>query len=625
MSATHKIKGFTASNDIIRHFIFSQAGTIDKAIAELVMNEVDAKATRIDISVVNENKLIVSGNGVGFQSEEEIDELFSVFGFDHTTEKELSRDRDFGKFGLGRAQIFAFGRSEWLSNRCEMIVDFKDQNISQDLPYLFKMHDQNQHAGCKISIDLYKPLCGYEYVSLERTLRHMLKFVKTEIYFNDTLLNTPHQTMKWKAKSEHLVFQPSDSTSAGLSVYNKGVFVRTYSYSVFGVSGTACSVTETFQLNVARNDIMVASCPLYEEMKELIKPFANRERKKVKLSFHEQQSLLTQFLQGDVALDDFMKMKLFVAAKGSDRSLGNILSEFGGRICIVRNTDRIYTAQRESMQRDGGTMVIMADALEPLRLQCPVTNMLFCESVVSRPYTKEEWANLTAQLHKALGDGVRLSTKHARVDWYRSDEYIAREQEALKKLTLEDPHSVLKRVAQIAKFSMRDPSKYSPTQKIQAKVVAEFQTRIAKACAGYFQKSGQSELSKTMTRNVRIGESTIAAAWTDSRSYIAYNHDYLSRCMDSGTEGMYRLALTIVHELMHTTDGEDDPDAQSHSFEFYRNYEEALKYVFEYGLHHWITLAVRQYWKAREKAGLSNAKLAKKESDLPVEEHVEAA
>lgn len=613
------VKNFTASNDIIRHFIFSQAGTIDKAIAELVMNEVDAKATRIDIVVSSENKLTVSGNGVGFQSEAEVDELFSMFGFDHSTEKEVQRGRDFGKFGLGRAQIFAFGSCLWLSNQCEMVVDFKDGIKGQELPFLFKWHDVVQHAGCKVVVDLYKPLISHEYISMERTLRTMLKFVSTEIYFNGNLINTPYQKMEWKSKSEHLAFQPSSSDSASLNVYNKGVFVRSYGYSQFGIGGTVCSVSKTFELNVARNDIMVASCQLYEEMKDLLRPFSDKQRKKIKLSQNEQQAMIAQYLQGEVTHEDFMKAKLFPAAKGSDRSFSAILSEFKGQICLVQNNYLLTSADRELLQVEGGVMLLQTSSLAAFNLRCPTTQLLLAESYEKTPYSDKDLAALTEQLYQVLAASARESILQDPSPWRRGQTYVEYAQNEFRPLTFVDPHALLVKVKKIARLSTRDPSKYTPTQKVQVKVLQSLQDKISRACAWYYRRSGQCDLAGNVMRKVRFGDSDAACAWTDSSTFIAYDNKYVSNCMDGGVDGMLRLSLTIVHELMHSNPLESDPDEQAHSFEFYRNYEEALDKVFESGLYTWINVAIRQYWRAREKAGLSNLKLAKKVDSIPTD------
>lgn len=79
---------FTVSPSIIRHLIERQAGTLDKAILELITNGIDAGASRIDVEFVNEYKIRVRDNGRGFRTREEVEKHFGDFGFDHNTEEE---------------------------------------------------------------------------------------------------------------------------------------------------------------------------------------------------------------------------------------------------------------------------------------------------------------------------------------------------------------------------------------------------------------------------------------------------------------------------------------------------------------------------------------------------------
>jgi hypothetical protein len=115
------------------------------------MNEIDAKATTIDIRINNDlRNITVAGDGIGFTSIDDIDKLFGCFGFNHNTQEEKQRQRDFGRFGLGRGQIFAFGRTDWKTNEFGMTVDlkaFKDEAKGDDLPYEVTQYPEKQYEG----------------------------------------------------------------------------------------------------------------------------------------------------------------------------------------------------------------------------------------------------------------------------------------------------------------------------------------------------------------------------------------------------------------------------------------------------------------------------------------------
>ena len=90
MDKTRNTRKFTVAPDIIYSLIKAQAGTLAKSVGECVMNSIDAGAGEITISVT-QHKLVISDNGRGLTTREEIEQCFEVFGFEH---KET--DRVFG-------------------------------------------------------------------------------------------------------------------------------------------------------------------------------------------------------------------------------------------------------------------------------------------------------------------------------------------------------------------------------------------------------------------------------------------------------------------------------------------------------------------------------------------------
>ncbi|HRY04314.1 MAG TPA: ATP-binding protein, partial [Beijerinckiaceae bacterium] len=104
---------FTVDPAIIRSLIREQASTVEKAIAELVMNAVDAGADEIHIAV-DQAGFTVRDNGRGFASRNEILTCFRRFGAPH-----VAGDATFGRFRIGRGQIMHWARCSWRSNTFE--------------------------------------------------------------------------------------------------------------------------------------------------------------------------------------------------------------------------------------------------------------------------------------------------------------------------------------------------------------------------------------------------------------------------------------------------------------------------------------------------------------------------
>src|SRR5579862_5444190 len=98
---------FEVAPDMIYHAIFAQAGSLAKAVVEAVQNSYDSKSSKISIEI-NRKTIRITDDGRGFQSRQEINSWFKVFGFSHE-----GLDRPFGRFGMGRGQLWSFCSTVW--------------------------------------------------------------------------------------------------------------------------------------------------------------------------------------------------------------------------------------------------------------------------------------------------------------------------------------------------------------------------------------------------------------------------------------------------------------------------------------------------------------------------------
>ncbi len=118
---------FKIDKNILYSIIVKQAGTLQKAFLELVMNSIDAKASEIRIEF-NGKTFSFYDNGKGFDSEDEIHKFFGTFGTPHK-----DGDAVYGKFRMGRGQIMAFSQNQWKSNTFFMDVDIKIEELITNL------------------------------------------------------------------------------------------------------------------------------------------------------------------------------------------------------------------------------------------------------------------------------------------------------------------------------------------------------------------------------------------------------------------------------------------------------------------------------------------------------------
>jgi len=215
---------FSVAPGIIYHLIVAQAGSLGKAALECVMNSTDAGSTRIDIDITKKT-IRIRDNGQGFRTRQEIKDYFDIFGFEHK-----EGDRTYGKFGIGRGQLWSFCSTSWRTGTFKMDVDIKakglDYELSEDLP-----HEQ----GVDIQGTFYTPLKTSEILACEKELADLAKYSVVPVYLNGKLISCDPSGQKWNHDTEDAWIRITDDST--LAVYNLGVLVRKYPSYQFGCGG----------------------------------------------------------------------------------------------------------------------------------------------------------------------------------------------------------------------------------------------------------------------------------------------------------------------------------------------------------------------------------------------------
>ena len=138
---------FTIDPDIIFSIIKAQTGSLDKAIAELIMNSIDAGATKVELEITDTN-FVIKDDGKGFKSKTEIIQWFERFGTKH-----VEGDAKFGRFRMGRGQALSFAKTVWESGVFRMEVDIKGKGLD------YELHEVDENiTGCTIKGTFYKPI-----------------------------------------------------------------------------------------------------------------------------------------------------------------------------------------------------------------------------------------------------------------------------------------------------------------------------------------------------------------------------------------------------------------------------------------------------------------------------------
>lgn len=261
-------RSFKIHPSIIRTIIHEQAGSLEKAMAELVMNSVDAGATRIDIYMNQSARTFrVVDNGRGFQSLGEIEDFFETWGKPHDEEDTPK----FGRFRIGRGQIMSYAATHWRSGNFGMDVDLQGQNL--EFGYQLNVFPENQ-AGCTIEGKFYKHT-NVPWPSTRATywpeLKLMVRYVTVPVHLHlekdgediDSECITAG-TSRWSDETEaaYFKFKPDQPE---LYVYNQGIFVTSFEGSKFGCGGVINSKLP-LPVNLARNAIIENGNPVWKSI-----------------------------------------------------------------------------------------------------------------------------------------------------------------------------------------------------------------------------------------------------------------------------------------------------------------------------------------------------------------------
>lgn len=277
-----KLEQFKLHPSVIYSLIREQAGSPEKAIAELVMNSIDAGGKNIYLELSAE-KFSIKDDGLGFKDENEVEKFFGTFGTPHQ-----KGDAVYGQFRLGRGQIFAIAVTDWRSGDFGMTVDLACKGKTDVHGYSF--HEFGKVVkGCEITGDFYESLHIFDglqsaYVFDTTFNDHLERFLKkpsfavfnaesffqrlvaniclirnVNIYLNGKkvsgLLSDQGQLI---TETETASYYHTKSNVGGMVLLNQGIFIGKLSFCL----PVIIDFKKAPNLNIARNQIN-AECPIY--------------------------------------------------------------------------------------------------------------------------------------------------------------------------------------------------------------------------------------------------------------------------------------------------------------------------------------------------------------------------
>lgn len=547
--------------------IKKQAGSVEKAVLELVMNAIEAQLHSDSKPVVNieftvdedgsNSKLVVRDLGRGFKNRNEIEQWFAKFGTPHDEclkcrkKMELrgntyvcvcgykTEGRTWAQFRMGRGQAFSYGRNVWRTGEFRMEYDLETDpdertyakplppesewavddegipikpKINHVLDFSLMSNLPNQ-KGCEVTVHFYKNPIGHGYSSLDAfkdKLKHHIEFMEGEITFNGEQINTPASECRWDIQTGDAYFMFGKGNKLGL--YNIGAFVNNHSAADMGLTGVVVSKLK-LDVNFARNDVM-QSCPIWERIQVIIRENKIKRVRRVarRLNDDERISTLQDLHYGDASYEDVCTIGLLELTDGKVMSLEAVRkmrSPWTFAITGSRIADRL-------MQVDEA-ICFARELLETLNFtgeQRDFFTWLLTEQGSDIP---NGWDRIKAFYEPFEGEkGLSGGYKN--------------------------------------KYSIIPVTKLSKAERCFLRVMERFDVWKG--------------------RTLCIGVSDTANGWTNGSTYIAFNRKYLRLHNPKYYTGAAALVTLAFHEMAHD---DDDTGTHNHNVEFYQKYHEVTR------------------------------------------------
>lgn len=540
-------RNFNVHPAIIWSLVHNQAVGLSKALQELAQNAVDAGASKCEITMTP-NHITVTDDGKGFASRQEIEDFFETFGTPHE-----EGDATYGRFRLGRGQIMAYGSQEWRSGDYLMRVDLKGQAKSKNkgLQYdLITMDDP--HKGCDIEVGLYDKLKPSDVDQNEREIRNHLKYLQIPLIFNGEQISKLPKDCEWDFEDDVAYYSLKDT--GHLSVYNLGVWVTNYPASTYGCGGTIVSKVP-LDVIFSRAGIS-SSCKAFKKITAKVRATTvDKTVRKTKLNDSEWEALANSVRVGMKPIAEVIDVKLLRNSSGAMFSLGDLASK------IERSNDRIAVAKARDMVADrilqrGIALVLDEETLSRFGYGSLKEFKTDIAKKAEREADKiQDWKvrNPVSMLAHRLKTAKILDAKDfgkyvkADYDEVPIKDLSPAEKFALKVFARGCSHLgwEINRIVKTGK-DLQEAPQYEWQKRDLERALETYPVSI---CEMALQMAGGKD-AYPRARELKVGLSGTAAAWTDGEHTIWINRTHL-RDLTKGLSGCAKVASLLLHEYVH--------------------------------------------------------------------------
>ncbi|EIP3952750.1 ATP-binding protein [Salmonella enterica] len=554
---------FELDPQIIHHIIYSQAGSIGKAIIELLMNAIDAQASELKLTMTSEGFTCLD-DGNGFASREGVLRYFGRFGTPHE-----DGDATYGRFRLGRGQIMAHASTIWQSKAWTMTVDTRVMGYGYDLEEDSK---NTTVSGCLITGQWYEPMSETELLSSIQEIRDLVRYTAIRVELNGRQISKDPRNEKWNFEDDFAYYRVKEE--GAVSIYNLGVLVRHDSSHQWGAGGLIVS-KQALGLNISRTEILRKTCQVWKNIARQFNKMADELASKLgdhRKTEARREKSARALLAGDPNISHiFWKEEVVTVLPGKkhismERFLRNCrhYGENEGAFTVVQNGFDVPAG--EAIAKSGIALVVHQQTLS--RFGC---------------YHSQDFVDAIERIQ----DNVRQVANDNTYRWV----------------------SALKLPPQLIAFSTLRDAYVEQVRLIPEKEALDKETRRAwtalrwclynYACVctgGHRYRSNDTRGGKRF--HILVGSSNNAEAWTDGDTYIAFNVDIIKRLKSKPLKVASYLFNLLEHEIAH----EGDSLECGHDEAFYQRFHDITinnSEVRQHYLHVWL----KKYTTSMEKEG----------------------
>jgi hypothetical protein len=519
-----------------------QAGQLSKAVVEGVMNSVDAGAKACHVEVT-QKKVVISDDGKGFASRQEIMDNFKEFGRPH-----VEGDARYGRFRMGRGQLFAFGTSEWKTHGFRISVDLKPQEeASKQAKGLFfsLRQDQEIFSGCQVDLQLYDKLSLTDLSAHLRAIREAVSYVDVPVFLNGEQINIDPLSQKWDFVTDDAFIKLG---SGMMKVYNDGIFVCDMSPYHFGSGGVILS-KKPLKINFARNSVQ-SDCSVYRRIKSVIEGKVETKIRTRPLNDHSRAKIIGDLVAGTKNLSEHMDARVVQDVTGSHHPLKALFVSSGrtGIVTIAPRGDRVG----ERVHTRKMAFVMSEDSASRFGARDPEGLVAILRKLAARDHVKagipapksiDHFRSFVSDTYTPVDDKDLLKAEKIAIRIIRA----ANETLVYNGNIYDDGHP--------GTFQSSDRGIASRAQSdalLRQGAIRWFQARLHGI------------------RKVSVGESDTAMAWTDGLSGIWIDRKQLKE-VTRGFAGFHLLSSLLLHEYLHEG---PSTGTHEHGVEFYERFHD---------------------------------------------------